>query len=242
MRAALANSDVDYSEEKIKAQLARFNVKSVDELLAGVGRSTIALDDVMGALLNIEKPAEGGYKPSRRFGRAQSQEGWFNIDKVMSLKFRSEDDDNKSAISLKGPNGDLPVIFEPGGAVPGDRIIGVMTPGAGIRIFQIHSPRLKEHEHEGWIDVTWDIDPDNPQKFPAWISVTAVNAPGSLADIARIIGESGGNIDNVKMVRRAADFTVIHIEVEVFDLVHLNHIITGLRARPIVAKVERFFE
>ncbi len=242
VRAALANSDVDYSEEKIKAQLARFNVKSVDELLAGVGRSTIALDDVMGALLNIEKPAEGGYKPSRRFGRAQSQEGWFNIDKVMSLKFRSEDDDNKSAISLKGPNGDLPVIFEPGGAVPGDRIIGVMTPGAGIRIFQIHSPRLKEHEHEGWIDVTWDIDPDNPQKFPAWISVTAVNAPGSLADIARIIGESGGNIDNVKMVRRAADFTVIHIEVEVFDLVHLNHIITGLRARPIVAKVERFFE
>ena len=57
--------------------------------------------------------------------------------------------------------------FEPGGAVPGDRIVGVMIPGEGIRIFQIHSPRLREYEHEGWIDVTWDVDPDTPQRFPA---------------------------------------------------------------------------
>ena len=192
-----------------------------------------------------DKTAEGSapaYKPQRRFGRAHSQDGWFNIDKVMSLKFRAADGETKTAISIRGPNNDLPVKFEPGGAVPGDRIIGVMQPGEGIRIFQIHSPRLKEHEHQNWIDVTWDIDPENPVRFPARISVTAVNAPGSLADIAKIIGESGGNIDNLKMARRAADFTVIHIELEAFDLVHLNHILAGLRARPTVAKVERIFE
>ena len=40
-------------------------------------------------------------------------------------------------------------------------------PGEGIRIFQIHSPKLKEYEHDRWIDVTWDIDPNRPERFPA---------------------------------------------------------------------------
>ena len=242
LTSTLANSGFEFTDDKIKAAAGRFHLKSAEDVLAAVGRNDIALDEVIKAIVPIAPGTEPSYKPLRRFGRAQSQDGWFNIEKVMSLKFRAADGEVKTAISIRGPNNDLPVIFEPGGAVPGDRIIGVMQPGEGIRIYQIHSPRLKEFEHEGWIDVTWDVDPDTPGRFPARISITAVNAPGSLADIAKIIGEAGGNIDNVRMARKAADFTVMHIEVEVFDLVHLNHILAGLRARPTVAKVERLFE
>ncbi|MBK9077945.1 MAG: bifunctional (p)ppGpp synthetase/guanosine-3',5'-bis(diphosphate) 3'-pyrophosphohydrolase [Hyphomicrobium sp.] len=244
LTSTLNGAGIDYVEDKVKAAAPKFHVKSADELLAAIGRHEVPLQDVVTAIAPTAAPGTGGdaYKPIRRFGRAQAQDGWFNIEKVMSLKFRADEAGASAAVSIRGPNNDLPVLFEPGGAVPGDRIVGVMSPGEGIRIFQIHSPRLKEFEHQGWIDVTWDVDPDNPQRFPARISVTAVNAPGSLAEIAAVIGETGGNIDNVKMVRRAADFTDIHIEVEVFDLVHLNHIISGLRAKPIVAKVERLFE
>ena len=247
LSSTLAAAGIDYVDEKVKAAAPKFSVKSLDELLAAVGRHDVPLEDVVAAIAPSASasPPPEGYKPSRRFGRAQAQDGWFNIAKVKSLKFRAEDgDDNatKSVISIRGTNNDLPVLFEPGGAVPGDRIVGVMSPGEGIRVFQIHSPRLKEFEHEGWIDVTWDVHPDNPQRFPARISVSAVNAPGSLAEIAKIIGETGGNIDHLQMARRAADFTVMHIELEVFDLVHLNHIIAMLRARPTVAKVERLFE
>jgi len=243
--STLKSHDIDYSEEKVKAAAAKFAAKNADELLAMLGRQEIVLGDVMAAIVpptsTAAEQAES-YKPPRRFGRAQAQDGWFNIDKVKSLKFRTAEPEVTTAISIRGPDDDLPVLFEPGGAVPGDRIVGVMAPGEGIRVFQIHSPRLKEFEHQRWVDVTWDIDPDRPQRFPARISVTAVNAPGSLAEIAEIIGESGGNIDNLKMARRAADFTVMYIEVEVYDLVHLNHIVAGLRAKPIVAKVERLFE
>ncbi len=250
LSSTLNSAGIDYVEDKVKAAAPKFHAKSVDELLAAIGRHEVALQDVVAAIApSVASSAQSGdsYKPARRFGRAQAQEGWFNIEKVMSLKFRADESDTSgsgatTAISIRGPNNDLPVLFEPGGAVPGDRIVGVMSPGEGIRIFQIHSPRLKEFEDQGWIDVTWDVDPDTPQRFPARISVTAVNAPGSLAEIAAVIGETGGNIDNVKMVRKAADFTDIIIEVEVFDLVHLNHIIGGLRAKPIVAKVERLFE
>ena len=242
--STLAGAEVDYSEEKVKAAAPKVGFKTADELLAAVGRNDIALADVLAAIAPpvTAAQAEEIYKPTRRFGRAQAQDGWFHIDKVNSLKFRSAETDNTTAISIGGPSQDLPVRFEPGGAVPGDRIVGVMAPGEGIRVFQIHSPRLKEYEEEYWIDVTWDVDPDRPQRFPARISVTAVNAPGSLAEIAKEIGETGGNIDNIKMARRAADFTVMHIELEVFDLVHLNHIVAGLRAKSSVAKVERLFE
>ena len=247
LSSTLANAGIDYVDDKVKAACPKFNLKSLDDLLAAVGRHDVPLQDVVAAIAPsaANSPQTDEYKPSRRFGRAQGQDGWFNIEKVMSLKFRAADGDDggtKTAISIRGANNDLPVLFEPGGAVPGDRIVGVMSPGEGIRVFQIHSPRLKEFEHQGWIDVTWDVEPENPQRFPAHISVTAVNVPGSLAEIAKIIGETGGNIDTLKMARRAADFTVMHIEVEVFDLVHLNHIIAGLRARPAVAKVERLFE
>lgn len=90
--------------------------------------------------------------------------------------------------------------------------------------------------------MTWDVDPDNPERFPARIGVTALNEPGSLAQIAQVIGEEDGNIDNLRMLRRGGDFTDMQVEVEVWDLEHLNRIIHGLRSRPAVSKVERLFD
>jgi GTP diphosphokinase / guanosine-3',5'-bis(diphosphate) 3'-diphosphatase len=236
----------EYSDDLLKKALPRLGQKSLEDTLAAVGRNELEIEDVMRAAIPnaAERPAEKeSYRRTRRFGRARGQEGWFNIDRVMSLKFRADQEPKGTGgLAIRGVNDDLPVSFEPGGAVPGDRIVGVLIPGEGIRIFQIHSPRLREFEHEGWIDVTWDIDPDTPQRFPARISVTALNEPGTLAQIAKVIGEAGGNIDNVRMVRRASDFTQMRIELEVLDLVHLNHIIAGLREKAVVNKVERVFD
>jgi len=232
-------------EEALKKALPRLGQKSLEDALAAVGRNELSIEDVLRAAVPDaaeRQPVKGSYRRTRRFGRARGQEGWFNIDRVMSLKFRADQEPRGSGLAIRGVKDDLPVTFEPGGAVPGDRVVGVLIPGEGIRIFQIHSPRLKEFEQEGWIDVTWDIDPDTPQRFPARISVTALNEPGTLAQIAKVIGESGGNIDNVRMVRRASDFTEMRIELEVLDLVHLNHIIAGLREKAVVNKVERVFD
>jgi (p)ppGpp synthase/HD superfamily hydrolase len=41
------------------------------------------------------------------------------------------------------------------------------------------------------------------------------------------------------MTRRAPDFTDVMIDLEVYDLKHLTDIISQLRAKPMVAKVER---
>ena len=146
------------------------------------------------------------------------------------------------AIPIRGINGDLPVRFAPnGGAVPGDRIVGILSPGEGITIYPIQSPALSEFEDkpERWLDVRWDEEERAPRRFPARIAVQSVNEPGSLAQIAQVIAEHDGNIDNIRMTRRAPDFTDVTIDLEVYDLKHLTAILSQLRAKSVVAKAER---
>ena len=69
--------------------------------------------------------------------------------------------------------------------------------------------------------------------------MTAKNEPGSLAQVASVIGEHGGNIDNIRMGSKSPDFTRMVIDVEVFDLKHLNAIIAQLRAKKVVSAAER---
>ena len=245
--------------------LPKLGQKSVDDVLAAVGRGEMSINDVLRAVAPdavIDAAPATAYRPQARHDHGAGQEGWFNLAKVMNLKFRvagnapaksiaadgagvangQRDPARSGGVPIRGVRGDLPVSFETGGAVPGDRIVGVLIPGEGIRVFQIHSPRLAAFEQASWIDVTWDIDPDRPQRFPARLAVTALNEPGTLAQIAQVIGEADGNIDNLRMRHRAADFTEMLVEVEVFDLGHLNRIIAGLKAKQVVSKVERSFE
>jgi GTP diphosphokinase / guanosine-3',5'-bis(diphosphate) 3'-diphosphatase len=157
------------------------------------------------------------------------------------VKFRVPDAQGP-AIPIRGIQGDLPVSFAPeGGAVPGDRIVGIVTPGEGITIYPIQSPSLSafEDQPERWLDVRWDEDENTPQRFPARIAIQSVNEPGSLAQIAQVIAEHDGNIDNIHMTRRAPDFTDVLIDLEVYDLKHLTAILAQLRAKPMVAKAER---
>jgi len=250
--AAFDRIGESYSDERIKKALPRLSYKSLDDALAAVARNEVKIEDVLGAiapeLAAAARPAPRAEDP------AKGAKGWLSLTRAATSKLRlgsSSEAESGSAsapagrvrgIPIRGVKNDMPVLFEAGGAVPGDRIVGVLAPGEGIRVFQIHSPRLKEFEHERWIDVAWDVDPENPERFPALISVTAPNQPGTLAQIAEVIGQAGGNIDNLKMLRRASDFTELRIGLEVWDLVHLNQIINGLKAKAVVSKVDRVFD
>ena len=115
------------------------------------------------------------------------------------------------------------------------------TPGEGITIYPIQSPALKDFEDtpERWLDLRWDVDEATPQRFPARIALQTVNEPGSLAQVAQVIAEHDGNIDNIRMERQSPDFTSVTIDLEVYDLKHLTSIIAQLRAKHVVAKAER---
>ncbi len=228
-----------YSDEKLSGALSRLARASVEDVMAAVGRSELKASDVARAMYpdyKEERAAAMAVKP-------KSESGWFGLKKLTSVKFKVPSTSVAGpAIPIRGINGDLPVSFAPdGGAVPGDRIVGILTPGEGITIYPIQSSALAEFEDkpERWLDVRWDDDTNTPQRFPARIEIQSVNEPGSLAQIAQVIAEHDGNIDNIRMTRRAPDFTNVQIDLEVYDLKHLTAIIAQLRAKPMVAKAER---
>jgi len=224
---------IEYADDKLKGALPRLARASIDDVMAAVGRGEMKASDVARAMYP-------DYKEERvaRFGLTGKK------SLAVKLKLKSPPDPvrNHAAIPIRGINSDLPVKFAPnGGAVPGDRIVGIVTPGEGITIYPIQSPALKdfEEEPERWLDVRWDVDDTTPQRFPARIMVDNVNEPGSLAQVATVIAEHDGNIDNISMTRRSPDFTELTIDLEVYDLKHLSAIINQLRAKAVVARVER---
>ncbi|MDN4989001.1 bifunctional (p)ppGpp synthetase/guanosine-3',5'-bis(diphosphate) 3'-pyrophosphohydrolase [Bradyrhizobium sp. WYCCWR 13022] len=221
---------IEYADDKLKGALPRLARTSIEDVMAAVGRGEIKASHVARAMYP-------DYKEERvaRYG----------IKKGLAAKLKEkvlEPSRSPVAIPIGGINSDLPVKFAPnGGAVPGDRIVGIVTPGEGITIYPIQSPALKdfEEEPERWLDVRWDIEDTAPQRFPARIKVENVNEPGALAQIATVIAEHDGNIDNISMQRRSPDFTETTIDLEVYDLKHLSAILAQLRAKAVVAKVER---
>ncbi|MBR0788954.1 bifunctional (p)ppGpp synthetase/guanosine-3',5'-bis(diphosphate) 3'-pyrophosphohydrolase [Bradyrhizobium manausense] len=221
---------IEYADDKLKGALPRLARTSIEDVMAAVGRGEIKASHVARAMYP-------DYKEERvaRYG----------VKKGLAAKLKEkvlEPSRSPVAIPIGGNNSDLPVKFAPnGGAVPGDRIVGIVTPGEGITIYPIQSPALKdfEEEPERWLDVRWDIEDSAPQRFPARIKVENVNEPGALAQIATVIAEHDGNIDNISMQRRSPDFTETTIDLEVYDLKHLSAILAQLRAKAVVAKVER---
>jgi (p)ppGpp synthase/HD superfamily hydrolase len=207
----------------------------VEDVMAAVGRSELKASVVARAMYPDYKEERAASMAVKR----KSESGWFGLKKLTSVKFKVPG--SGPAIPIRGINGDLPVRFAPDGAVPGDRIVGILTPGEGITIYPIQSASLAEFEDkpENWLDVRWDDDEKTPQRFPARIEIQSANEPGSLAQIAQVIAEHDGNIDNIRMTRRAPDFTDVQIDLEVYDLKHLTAILAQLRAKPMVAKAER---
>ncbi|MCK1542968.1 bifunctional (p)ppGpp synthetase/guanosine-3',5'-bis(diphosphate) 3'-pyrophosphohydrolase [Bradyrhizobium sp. 179] len=221
---------IEYADDKLKGALPRLARTSIEDVMAAVGRGEIKASHVARAMYPDYK--------EERIARYGLKKGL-----VAKLKEKSSESPRSPvAIPIRGINSDLPVKFAPnGGAVPGDRIVGIVTPGEGITIYPIQAPALKdfEEEPERWLDVRWDIEDSLPQRFPARIKVENVNEPGALAQIATVIAEHDGNIDNISMQRRSPDFTETTIDLEVYDLKHLSAILAQLRAKAVVARVER---
>ena len=237
---AFARSGRPYTVDKLKAALPRLARQSISDVMAAVGRGEMYSGDVVKAVYpDFKEEATKGPAP-------EGGKGWFELPSAESLKFKVPGQEQSTShgpsLPIRGLSGELPVHFAPnGGAVPGDRIVGILSPGIGITIYPIQSPALTafDDEPERWLDVRWDIDEAGQNRFPAQLHVAVINEPGTLAEIARIIGDTDANIDSISMMSKSPDFRELLIDVEVWDLKHLNAIISELKTKPQISKVER---
>ncbi len=234
---AFARANRAYADDKLKGVLPRLARTSVDDVLAAVGRGEIYSGDVVKAVY----PDFSEERKAAQTAPGPGEPGWFDVKANTNLVFKVPGSEG-GAIPIRGLRGDVPVRFaEHGGAVPGDRIVGILTPGEGITIYPIQSPSLTnfDDQPDRWLDVRWDLDEESRELFPARVVAMAVNEPGTLGALATLIGETGANIDNIGFTAHSPDFREMTFDLEVADLKHLGDVIARLRASPLVSKVER---
>ena len=125
--------------------------------------------------------------------------------------------------------------------LPGDRIVGIITTGIGVTVHTIDCDTLVSFGDtpERWLDLSWDREEADNSVHVGRLSLVVANETGSLGELATSIAKSKGNINNLKITSRSADFFDFLVDVEVQDARHLTDIIAALRAVPCVSSVER---
>ena len=234
---AFARLQKPFSEEKLVTVVARLARPSLDDVYAAVGRGELHSADVIKAIFPDFK------EETSKSGTQPNGSGWFGVQGAEEVKFKVPGQEGgMGALPIRGLSGDLPVRFAPnGGPVPGERIVGILTQGDGITIYPIQSPSLSAFDDEPWrwLDVRWDVEEVEPRRYPARIIVSVINEPGSLAEVARVVAETDANIDNIEMRAKTRDFREMVFDIEVWNIKHLTTIMTDLKARPMIANVER---
>ncbi len=247
---AFARAGKSFSREQLKPVLHRLARKEPDDVLASVGRGELSSSDVMRAVFP-------DYKEDRVAVQSTpppKEEGWFNLRNAAGMLFKMPGRQDKAgekelklkkatSIPVRGAGSDLPVSFSTDGAVPGDRIVGIVTPGQGITIYPIQSSALSSYDDQPdrWIDVRWDIEEGMKERFPARVSITALNEPGTLAEIAQVIATNEANIHKLEMGNTAPDFTEMLFDLEVWDLKHLNRLIGQIKEKSCVSAARRVY-
>lgn len=255
LTAAFQRSGKVFNVEDLEKSGDRFSQHDADDVLVAVGRGELESAAVLRGVFPELEPIDQVEPDLSQRNRLQKRqdEGWFNLRKAIGLKFRFPGQasgqmpggqlDGAVPAPVRGQQGDIAVDMQQSYAIPGDRVVGIMTPGKGIKIYPIDSPELKQYDDQldRWIDVSWDINDAEPERHLARIKVDALNEPGCLAQLAQVIAGADGNIDTLAMLERGPDFTVMQFGVEVWDLKHLNQIIRGLAAKSVVSNVERIY-
>ncbi|RPG00638.1 MAG: bifunctional (p)ppGpp synthetase/guanosine-3',5'-bis(diphosphate) 3'-pyrophosphohydrolase, partial [Rhodospirillaceae bacterium TMED63] len=136
--------DVGYSidQEQAEAVPEKFDAESMDELVAMVGSGEVTVPEVITALV------------PEKFLRQNPDEAGQDVPE--RLNWQSDE------IPIRGLTDGMAVhhakCCHP---LPGDRIVGILTPGKGVAIHTKDCETLESFADtpERWIDVGWDIGP-----------------------------------------------------------------------------------
>ena len=123
--------------------------------------------------------------------------------------------------------------------IPGDEVMGYLSSGRGIVIHRNNCGNLINFrkQPEKWISVGWEKEIG--RDFSSQIQVDTINKPGVLAEVAATIADSNSNIEQVSVLGRHEDCSMLSFLLQVRDRTHLAQIMRNVRKMPSVIRVAR---
>lgn len=123
--------------------------------------------------------------------------------------------------------------------IPGDEILGFLSPGKGIVVHRVECTNLPELRKtpERFMPIDWARSVEGD--YSAALRVEVDNKPGVLAQVAAAIAEAASNIDQVEYRERDLRMAVLHFAIEVKHRKHLADVIRRVRRLVPVSGVQR---
>ena len=124
--------------------------------------------------------------------------------------------------------------------VPGDPIMGYLSPGKGIVVHRQRCPNVRElrkNHTERCIDVNWASVMRG--HFSVRLKIVTVNGPGVLASVSATLSEVGANIERVEQPRTTRETAILHFTLSVTGRDQLARVMRRLRRNRHVLKVVR---
>lgn len=210
-------------DNHLERALVPFECETLDDLYAMVGAGQLSGTEVF-----------------RKVYPDQKSPGML-VTALNAITSKVGSDGNKNAPVIGGDSFSAIKFAPETFPLPGDRIVGIMTPGEGVMVYPISSPLLQDYEAEldRWLPLKWDDEASHGRMYDTRLSLTVANKIGALAIISRTIGEFGANISNLSMNQRDEDFCLLEMDLEVRDLNHVKEIISALRGSRLVNRVKR---
>lgn len=142
-------------------------------------------------------------------------------------------------LTIKGTEGMVVHFAECCRPIPGDPIVGILTPGEGITIHDEQCRQIAAFctQPEKCVAVRWEDDIRG--EFKVDLLVELANQRGTLAKLASAISEAEANIDNVTVKDHDGIFSRIKLVVSVRDRIHLARVMRRIRAAKVVTRIIR---
>ncbi|MCH7536884.1 MAG: bifunctional (p)ppGpp synthetase/guanosine-3',5'-bis(diphosphate) 3'-pyrophosphohydrolase [Proteobacteria bacterium] len=150
-----------------------------------------------------------------------------------------ESEANTASLVIAGTEGMVVSYAKCCYPIPGDDVMGYLTAGRGVVIHRNCCGNLSNfRKHpEKWISVTWEKDID--REFSCQIQTDTLNKPGVLAEVAATIADCNSNIEQVEVLGRHEDCSMLSFLLQVTDRIHLAKIMRNVRSMSNVIRVSR---
>ena len=149
------------------------------------------------------------------------------------------DEPAQASLSIAGTEGMVVSYAKCCYPIPGDDVMGYLSSGRGIVIHRNVCGNLINFrkQPEKWITVNWEKGID--REFSSQIQIDTKSKTGVLADVASAIADSGSNIEQVEVLGRHEDCSMLSFLLQVRDRRHLAQVMRNVRKMPDVIRVSR---
>ena len=210
---ASANKSInDLDFRRLRRVFKEFGVRRLDEVLAAIGNGQLMSYAVAQRLLAEDDP-----------------------------DFQGVPVESGGPVAIRGGEGLVVNYGKCCGPVPGDAIVGHMTPGKGFVVHVETCPNMVEirrrHGTQEIIPAHWAATRD--AEFLTTLRLQVNRRKGIIAELAGTIAEVDAGVENIHVEERNAQLTTVIARVSVRDRSHLARAIRRLRNLPSVISIAR---